>query len=245
MSDSNHIDQKLFERIEAYLDERMDPDEQLAFEVKIKAKPQLEQEVELERTLRNAVEAGAMRDRIEGLHEQLFSEDEQTSLNTGMSPWKIAAGIAIILGIGALLYTSSASEDTLFAEYATVDPGLPVPMSASDSYDFHDAMVDYKSGDYGRAIATWSRLYSLDENNDTLKYYLGSAHFNNAAFEQAIPYFGSVSVMMGSNFRDKALWYLGLSYLQLDRKDDFKALIPSETSVYRSRFEEIKKRLKE
>ncbi len=48
MSDLNHIDQKLFERIEEYLDGRMDNEEQVAFEVKMKAEPQLEQEVELD-----------------------------------------------------------------------------------------------------------------------------------------------------------------------------------------------------
>ena len=245
MSDSNHIDQKLFERIEAYLDGRMDGEEQLAFEIKIKAESQLKKEVELERTLRDSVEAGAIRDQLDGLHEEFFAAEQGSGSTTGMSPWKIAAGIAIILGIGALLFNSSAQEDTLFAEYATVDPGLPVPMSATDSYDFHDAMVDYKSGDYARAIQTWSRLQLSDEDSDTLAYYIGAAHFNNAAFELAIPYFNAVSEMNESSFGDKALWYLGLSYLKLDRINDFKTLTPNKGSEYSKRLEEIKERLKE
>lgn len=239
MKESNQIDQKLFERIEAYLDGRMDADEQLAFEVKVKAVPQLKQEVELERTLRDSIEVGVMHNRLDGLHEELFAGELGSDTSTGISPWKIAAGIAIILGIGALLYASSAQEDTLFAEFATVDPGLPVPMSATDSYDFHDAMVDYKSGDNARAIETWSYLLQTQEDNDTLKYYIGSAHFNSAAFEDAIPYFHSVNEMTESTFKEKALWYLGLSYLKLDRIDDFKTLTPNQNSVYRSRFEEI------
>ncbi len=90
---------------------------------------------------------------------------------------------------------------------------------------------------------TWSRLQENDKDNDTLIYYMASAHFNKGEFEGAIPYFSSIIENDTSIFKDKALWYLGLSYLQLDRTDDFNALTPNQSSVYSTRFDEIKERL--
>jgi len=243
MMEQEKIDQKFFERIEAYLDQRMDREERVAFEIKIKAEPELAEEVRLQSTLRDSIASGAFQDNLDEIHAELFPNQVTNKAPGGVSLWKIAAGVAFILGIGALFYTSESAHEKLYADYATTDPGLPVTMGVTDEYTFSDGMVSYKEGNYRVALKTWESITSNDIASDKLSYYKACAHFNLEEYEQALPYLTSLVNDPQSDFHDKAVWYACLSYLQLQDDQQIQSLSPSEVSPYYDRIEAIKQEL--
>ncbi len=48
-------------------------------------------------------------------------------------------------------------------------------MGIGDNYLFNKAMLDYKTGNYKKAIDEWSKLKTSMPQNDTLNYFLGAA----------------------------------------------------------------------
>src|SRR5690606_34600771 len=113
----------------------------------------------------------------------------------------IAAGIAALIAVGIWALNFQSETDSLFAQYHTTDPGLPVPMSASEEYIFHDAMVDYKAEKYATAIEKWKALSAETPENTTISYYLGASFFNQEKYNEALPYFEMVMTDSSSKFQ--------------------------------------------
>lgn len=138
-----------------------------------------------------------------------------------MKKWLAAASVIIIAALGALLYfNSSTSDSKLFSNYYKPDPGLIGTMSVSDNYLFDHAMIDYKTGEYAKAISTWESLLKTHPVNDTLNYFLGSAYLAINNSTKALGYFKIVTNQQESYFYKDACWYMGLALLKDDKKKE-------------------------
>ena len=231
------ITQQKFEQIEAYLLHKMTPKERNEFERKLKQDPVLAKEVETQRELQLAVEAGEMKNKLETIHQKI-------SRNNINSRWYlIAASITVLLAIGIWALNRPDKAERLFAANMTVDPGLPVPMSATNNYVFYDAMVDYKSGKYELAIQKWTSLLAKNPENDTLNYYLGVTHFNLVNYQKAIPFFEGVAWQKNSTFYGQSEWYLALSFLATKDIDQLHTLAKNSQSEYAGRINELIQKL--
>ena len=87
-------------------------------------------------------------------------------------------------------------------------------MSSNTNFEFYDAMVNYKQGDYKVAIKKWTALLENNAVNDTLNYFLGMAYLANKNEKVAIPLFKTVTKNRNSYFKNDAYYYLGLAYLK-------------------------------
>jgi len=233
--------QENFERIERYVNDRMSADEKNQFEKELKSDDKLASEYEEQREIQMAVEIGALKENLEDIHEDLAYSQKPSKTNW----WAIAAGIAIILTVGIYLFKQNSPEEQLFATYSTTDPGLPVPMSSVDHYIFYDAMVDYKAEKYDVAINKWKGLVRAEPTNDTLNYYVGSAHYNLENYGEAVGYFEKVNPDSDSPLRYKSQWYRVLAWIKLDQKDKILAEKALEGSPYAERINEVQKALEE
>jgi len=210
--------QKDFEAIEKYVLKQLSPEELVEFERRIETNPEFSHQVkEVEILIKASQEAG-LRSRMDAFHEDLTAE--KTKIPTLKSSpfiskrYLLAAAVALLFvsGIWFLLRNPQETPET-FAQFYQLDPGLITRMSIGESYEFNRAMVDYKSGKYDAAIQIWGELHQMNPENDSLSYFLGSAHLAKLEPKQAIPYFQIILPQQESAFYEDCLWYLSLAYL--------------------------------
>jgi len=239
----NPIDRTRFEAIEAYVLGSMPMDERSAFESEMTKDSALRAEVELQRENTLAVELGAMERTLKAMRAEHAGLAEP-----GSAGWtnylKYAAAIAIVLSAALWMLTRPSASERLFAEHYTADPGLPVPMSATDDPAFHDAMVAFKLGDLAEARVKWSTLLQAEPTNDTLRYYIASAALAMDDAAAAIPLFASVAADPTSGFRTKAQWYLFLAYVNAGDIAKAKGMPFDDDPTYGERVREIKAELR-
>ncbi len=225
------LGQSRFEAVEAYLLGTMSAADRTSFELELGADGELQTEVQLQRENMLAVEMGGMRQTLGAI----MAEDRERSSVTWPHYLKYAAAAAVLL-IGALWWLTRPSlNERLYAEYHQADPGLPVPMSATRDPEFQDAMVAYKMGQYKEASSKWGKILAAAPGNDTLAYYIASAHLSAGDAAGAIPLFKIVGNSPSSVFRDKANWYLFLSYLHEGRFAEMRAMRLDQDSTYGER----------
>jgi len=237
MKKSVNLSQKEFERIELYILKKLPEKEQQAFEQELKEKPELQKELEIQKKLMLAVEAGAIRNHLNTIHKKLFGRQK-------VIRWfAAAASILILISVSIWLINRPSKAERLFAANLTVDPGLPVPMSATDNYVFYDAMVDYKTGKYEEAINKWQPLLNAEPLNDTLNYFIGVAFFNDEKYEQAIPFFEQVRLLNSPAFLGKSEWYMALSFIKIKDFESLKILAEKSQSENAYRIRELNQKL--
>lgn len=211
-----HIDQQLFEQIEAYLLNTMDAGRRAAFEREMDADEKLRNEVNLQRRLTAVTEvfsyAGEKREQREQARSAVVKKLPHFA-------WYAAAAV-VIVAVTWFYRHSTPSAEKIYARYFIPDAGLPVVMSsANDDYDFYDGMVSYKEGNYTRAIEIWKKIYLDNAANDTLQYFIGMAYLNSND-SSAIAYLLPVAGNDNSRWQPKAIWYLALAYVKYGRKEE-------------------------
>jgi tetratricopeptide (TPR) repeat protein len=249
MIEENNITQEQFERMEAYLLNELSEVDRRNFEQELAENANLQRELKVQKELMQAVELGALKETLAKIQSQT-----QVNQNTlGQSRWwiGIAASFLAILAVGMWLINKPDKHEKLFAAHVQYEPGLPVPMSANrasnENYQYHfsDAMVDFKNEQYQKAIQKWSELFEVKPNNDTLNYFIGSAHFNDKQYDIAVNYFLEVSKIETSEFHSKSDFYLVLCWLQTGDLKAINNLVVDANSPYSSKIEAIRNELKQ
>lgn len=212
--------QELFER---YLLGQMTVEERGSFETKMIEDQDLQNEFDTFKALFHTVEEAGMRAKLQEFHQNMDEDGVPVRQLNGPKRkfnFRIAATVLLLLSVGGFwFFNRTAPNERLFDDYYTQDPGLPTVMGSNDNYEFYEAMVDYKQGHYDIAIEKWGKLLEKKPTNDTLNYFIGSAYLANDNAIRSLPYFEQVSNTSSSKFHEEAIYYLGLGYLKLDRKE--------------------------
>lgn len=238
----NTEDQILFERIDSYLTGKMSAEETKAFEIEVKASEALQSEVGVQRDLQTSIELGGLASTL----DDIYNQKKRIISSSNGRPWLgLAAGFAVLVSLTYWFTSSQPQTQELFAEYATTDSGMPVPMSATNQYDFYDAMVDYKTEKYELAIQKWSVLMVEQPHNDTLLYFTASAHFNLAHYDTALGFYAQMGIDSATPYFDKAQWYTLLCDLKSDNQASVLDVTPNPNSPYTEQILSIQEALKE
>jgi len=238
MGRKTNINQEEFEEIERYLLNTMDGEELVNFEKRLKDNKGLQQQVEEYSLLIKSVEGQSFLNKLDEFHTDINTDKRITEPSKKMfssTKYAIAASIALLISLGGYwVYNSSNSNKRLYTEYFKPDPGLPTVMGTTDNYEFYDAMVNYKRGDYKLAIEKWEELLKAKPQNDTLNYFLGVVHLANNNEKQSIEYLKKVVKDQNTSFKDDTYYYLGLAYLKAENielaKENF-----SLSTIYNSK----------
>lgn len=211
---SSTISEEQQEEFEQYLLGKLQPEDELSFNRRLKGDSKLRGQFTAFKELLEAIEEDGLRNELEKYHEEIGAKTTQKS---NFNFFRIAAGIAILLALGIWFFNRQSPNDRLYQEFFTPDPGLPTVMGENDNYAFYEAMVDYKEGKYAVAIEKWSKLAPTMPKNDTLDYFLGVSHLANGDTKKSIAYLIQVAENKDSLFLDDVNLYLGLAFLRADQ----------------------------
>ncbi|MEO5650553.1 MAG: tetratricopeptide repeat protein [Ginsengibacter sp.] len=225
MNTNSDITPEEFEMLEQYVLEKLPIAEQESVTKRLEADAVLRQKLYSVQLLLLGVQEASLNKKMEQFHQDIRSVKKNSSSSHrkiySMRIWLAAASVIIIATLGALLYfNSSTSDSKLFSTYYKPDPGLIGTMSVSDNYLFDRAMIDYKTGEYAKAISAWESLLKTHPANDTINYFLGSAYLAFDKNAKAIDYFRIVTNQQESYFYKDACWYIGLALLKNDEKKE-------------------------
>ncbi len=206
------------EIIERYILKQMPQDEYEEFTKKLKGNESLNEKIETVRLLLVGIQEAELTNKIQDFHKGLpFFKQKKTWPSAGvffMKKWLVAASVIVLVGLGALLFFNQFNKHSLFNKYYKPDPGLITAMGTSDNYLFDNAMIDYKTKKYDKAITAWEKLLAAKPENDTLHYFIGSALLAENKSEEAISHFQKVILNTHSYFLNDAYWYLGLALVK-------------------------------
>lgn len=205
-----------------YLEKEMGPEEQVAFEKRLDAEPELAQLLEEELRVHTAVVASAYLDRKERLKTRPIAESASIKpLFARPAMYAVAAAVVLLLAFAAIqLMNKPLSDDEIFAQnYQTV----PFPSSRTTEEDpFQRARNAYQKRDYQQAILQLEVLLADSSFSLTPQayYFQGLSHLEMGDPSAATESLNQVSE--GSVFGQGAHWHSALAYIKIGNQEEAK-----------------------
>ncbi len=240
MKQEEQIPQVEFEQIERFIRNEMPPDEYHAFASRIERDPALAARVREIRLVMTGVGEAMLGEKLQKLHGETTNKGKVRPISKPRY-WLAAAGIIGLLGIFIWMFSRPTENERLFTEFFEPDPGLMTSMGITDEYSFNRAMVDYKTGKYAEALATWEPMLASDIKNDTLNYFIGLSWLGEDEPKKAVILLRKIADDPASEFRIESYWYLGLALLKDGQVEEAKTFIARSDKPQR---DELLSRLK-
>tara|TARA_R110002049_G_scaffold97098_3_gene236950 strand:- start:3660 stop:4391 length:732 start_codon:yes stop_codon:yes gene_type:complete len=217
----NNITQDLLETTERFYNSSMSIEERTAFENKLKSDDTFKSQVEDIKALLLGIETQSLKEQLDEFHKDipLTISKNTSSRRKALQRIKYAVAAVVVIGLGSYWFFAKPSNEKLYAKYFVADPGLPTTMSKTENYEFFDAMVNYKRGEYKMAIAKWEKIQEEERDNDTINYFIGVSHLADKNIEKAIPFLRKVANKTEGQFNNDAYFYLGLAYLKINDRE--------------------------
>lgn len=224
MKQQHSISQEEFELIEKFLHDEMTQAEAVSFKTRLLTDELLQQKTEEVKLMMLGIKEVVLKDRLNKYHDSISNHIPPVKkpgriiqLNR---KWLAAASILLIALLTVWWLTGRENKYAkLYAAYYKPDPGLMTAMGFSEDYAFEKGMVDYKEGNYTKAIETWSALKPTQSKKDTLDYFLGVASMAINKKEKAKEWLSQITSNSNKPFYKDACWYLGLTLLKEGEKE--------------------------
>ena len=218
MKNNSEISKELLEIIERYINGSMTTQELKDFNQLLELDEDFKVKVDDVKTMLKGIDVQSSKKQLDEFHNEILKTPVKKTIhkkNRYSNLSKIAAVAAICIAVGSIWFFTTPKNDKLYAKYFKLHPGLPKTISSENNFEFNNAMLEYKHGDYSNAIEKWQNLVERKPENDTLNYFLGVAHLANENVIDAIPYLEhAIEAVDDFTFLNDAYLYLGLAYLK-------------------------------
>ncbi|PKP22531.1 MAG: hypothetical protein CVU05_03505 [Bacteroidetes bacterium HGW-Bacteroidetes-21] len=234
-------------RIEAFLDGEMPESESLLFLKELEQNPDLQAEMDLHKTIREAMvdrETDDLRKTLTAIRMKHSSSKNRSRT------WYVAASIVgLLMVLGSVFVTlhysrTKFSDHELFEAYfQQVDAGtLTRNANGFEVSDIQEALNFYDQKNYQKAINLLQGLPETLTNNALKDYFTGLSYMGLMKYNEAIPYFQAVAQNKETLYYEDAIWQSGLCYLKLSDRvsaiHEFKKLQNGST-YYKTKSQEI------
>lgn len=208
----------------------MTPEQAAAFSARLNTDVQLQQKTDEVKLLLLGVKEAVLEERLSKFHSHIVSGDKTLKKTGRIIPfnrkWMAAASVFAIVSLSVWWFiTKEDKYEKVYAAFYTQDPGLITAMGSSEDYTFEKAMVEYKEGNYAKAIEAWASLKTKQPQSDTLNYFLGVAYLAIDKTDTAKALLSAVAGNSNKPFYKEASWYLGLILLKDGGREKALALI--------------------
>jgi outer membrane PBP1 activator LpoA protein len=215
------------EKIEKYIQGKLTPDQQLAFEKELASDSQLAELLADYRKSEMAIKAAARQQLREAVQTAYDNEDKHLHRRMIMRrSIAIAAGFALLLAAGFWLLNSDAGKNNteeLFAQYFEM-PASPSVRGGNGQTNtkWQQAVDFYEKQEFQSAIPLFQELL-LDgafDQKESVKLLLGAALLSEDQPNEALEIFDQISPE--SSFNEDAEWYRVLALLKANRLEETK-----------------------
>ncbi len=213
--------------IDRFLANELTSEEAEAFEKKLAEDTRWQSLVKEISLITIGIQEASLQEKLSAFHTPASTAKLVTLKQAGWKKWAVAASVITLVALGGWFLLNRPENEKLFANYYKPDPGLPVVMGENNktNYTLYDGMIDYKEGNYHKAIEKWKSIGDQQAYTDTLNYYIGMANIAAGKMEPAIQYLNEVHKTENSVYTQKASWYLALTYLKLGKIDLARGLL--------------------
>lgn len=183
------------------------------------------------------------------LKQRLQDEDQRMNRSLSIRRLRYLSGIAAALMIGLISYIfiNRISPDPLklYAEYYQPYPNIHKPLTRlEDKSD--DPYFLYETGKYPDAITVLNTLLEANPADEAALFYTGIIHMELRDFEKAAAQFAKLLAQQHGSYSRPALWYISLSYLQLEQTEkatEYLQQLTNEKDLYGRNSGKILKKL--
>jgi hypothetical protein len=221
---------ELFEKIELFLQGKLDDNEHKLFKKQIETDNELARKVETYKSAIKGIEISEraeLKKTLQNIHREYIDSRKQRNYNTVL---KIAAVfIGFVLLSSPFIYkyiTGGTSTEKLFAENFSPYPDLISQRSETTSnVMLLEAMSYYKNGEYENASVLFNELLSHGYETDTLlMFYNGISILGADHPDSAITQFNKL-IDAKNSFSESAKWYKALALIESERIDEAEKLL--------------------
>lgn len=207
------------DEIRDYLYNKLSGEEKLLFEERLLKDATLQQEVTL---YKNLYRIGKKDERMQ-FKKQLEGYDlkEKPAASTSyFTKWMVAAILIVALAVPSFLYFNNPSSEKLFAQNFVPYRNVIAPIERNDQAPQtiqQKAFEAYESKEYEKAILQFEKLTEAD-STAYKHFYIGNSQLALGKTDAAIDSFKAYLQTNGS-LKDRAQWYMALSYLADENKE--------------------------
>jgi hypothetical protein len=141
--------------------------------------------------------------------------------------WYAAASIVLLMGIGFWTFFSAATNATLYENYYETYPNVIAPtVRGENKSDLKtEAFYNYDNRNYTKAIALFSELYALEQEDYAL-FYKSISLMELKRFDEALASFEQLEAKTNNTkFSTYTKWYKALTLLQLEKNQEAIVLL--------------------
>ncbi|SHI55051.1 tetratricopeptide repeat protein [Pseudozobellia thermophila] len=210
--------------------------------------PDFAAELDFEKELQGALKTNERQELREMFREKRDAERAAPSKVVRLRPWLMAASIVFLVGISAwLLFFNSTGIDTeaLYNTHFSPYENVVHPIERGEQLEDlkTKAFTAYEEGDYALALSLFKDLQDKS-NDDYIKFYEAIALMQLNKHSDAVALLETY-IRSDGELKNRAEWYLALSYLRLDQVDKSTSLLKNVADHNGFKAKEARKLLEE
>jgi len=167
-----------------------------------------------------------IKELFSSLDQQNEEKEKHQSKVISMRPWLAAASIALVVGLGSWVFffnSPNINSDQLYLSNYAPYENVVHPIERGNQIEglLNSAFMAYEDGKYEFALQLFKEL-NTKQNDAYIEFYEAIILMQLNRHDEAIPLFKNY---IGNNgeLKDRAHWYLSLSYLKLNQVENSKS----------------------
>lgn len=214
--------EKYHTQIEAWLLGELSPEEAQSFENQMKADDSLSKAVKEQEVAFEAIDLLVeenLTHKLKALQEERYAKPRSIGILRRM-PLAIAASVVVLIAAGvAFMMNQNFSNQQLVANnFEISDTGIRGEGNA--------AFDSFANGDYTNAVAQFETILKENPERKAVQLYLGQSYYMLKDYPKALSQFETVfkNNTPDPRFSNDARWYMGLTYLAMEDKQNAKTI---------------------
>lgn len=237
------MNDELYTSFESYLNNQMLPEERKALEEKLQNDADIKEKFEIYQNWTNYLEnkfdseTTAFKENLKSISKENFAEKEvKKSKVIAFKPFYYAVAASVVLALGTWFMMQGTPE---YGDFNQHENAFFVERSVGDA-NLNEAQKAFNDKDYKKTVAAFEKIQNL--TNPELQYFYAIALIETNDYTKAEILLNTIK--SGSSvYKEKATWYLALSYLKQNKLEECKIYL-NQISADAEDYEKAQKLLK-
>jgi len=223
------------DQIDRYLLGKFNEEEEKNFQQNLEDDTELAKDVKKRQSIISGLEAlgnEKMAERIKSVRQKMKEDEIKSNPDVKKNNGRIVRMLLAAAAISALFFFSwqflsnhNNNPEQLFAQSYQPYATSIVTRDVNSAENLVQADAFYKARNYQAAIPLLNTALTNQPSNSNLELAIGNAYLSSDQIDQAIIHFQNIIQRKDPLYVDQARWYLALSYLKNNQKEESKNLL--------------------